>query len=114
MIRTPQTIFRRAEGHRDANGRWVEGGETPDTITASVQPASLGDYDELRATNAGRRLEKVVRVYTDALLNVAGHDLTNGDVLSWEGERYLIIAVSPWRTTLLRHYRYWASKELES
>lgn len=113
MIRTPQQIMVRSEGQR-TEGRWVDGEETPATIMASVQPATLGDHDTLRATQGGRRIERVVRIYTDARLNVAGENKTNGDHLLWEGERYLIIAISPWRTTILRHYRYLASKELEA
>jgi hypothetical protein len=112
MIRTPQTVIRRSPG-QEIRGRWVEGQELPpETILASVQPANAGDYDTLEATNSGRRIERVVRVYTDALLPVAGADDTNGAILVWEGERYLFIAISPWRTTVLKHYRYLASKEL--
>lgn len=113
MIRTPQQVLIRTPGHRDENERWVEGSETSDTILASVQPATSGDYDELQSTQAGRRIERVVRVYTGSRMNVAGEDLVNGDILLWEGSRYIFVAVSPWRTTALKHYRYLASKELE-
>lgn len=113
MIRTPQQVLIRSPGYRDENERWVEGSETSGTILASVQPATSSDYDELRSNPEGRRIERVVRVYTDSRLSVAGESLTNGDILLWEGARYIFVAVSPWRTTVLKHFRYLASKELE-
>lgn len=115
MIRTPQQIVKRASGSRDSNGRWVDGtAASTSTVLASVQPASAGDYDTLQALDLGRRIERSVRIYTAARLNVAGEDGHNGDILVWQGVRYVVMAVSPWRTTALRHYRYLASKELEA
>lgn len=111
-FRTPQTVLVRQPGER-VNGRWVDGGTSPLTVWGTVQPASAGDYDQLRALMEGRRIERVVRLYTDARLAVAGESDANGDFLLWEGTQYLLIAVSPWRTTGLRHYRYLASKVLE-
>lgn len=113
ILRTPQNILRRSPGMRDENGRWVEGVETPDTIMANVQPASQGDYDQVRAAAEGRRIERLLRVYTAERLNVAGENASNGDLLLWEGARYLLIAVSAWRTTQLGHYRYLASLDPE-
>lgn len=113
MIRSPQTVEVRSEGYRDANGRWVEGGTVPTIIIASVQPATSSDYDEMQARPEGRRIERMVRVYTDQKLNVAGEDAHNGDALLWEGSRYTFAAVSPWRTTMLKHYRYLAVKDVE-
>jgi len=110
-FRKPQTIITRQPGQR-INGRWVEGGENaPTTILASVQPATLADYDQMQAEPGGRRIERMVRVYTSARLNVAGEDDRNGALLVWEGERYLFVAVSPWRSTALKHYRYLAALE---
>lgn len=114
FFRTPQQLKRKAPGSY-VDGVWVQGGlETDFTISATIQPASLSDYDELRATAGGRRIERAVRIYTNERLVVAGETDNNGDVLIWEGARYEVIAVSPWRTTLIKHYRYWASKELEA
>lgn len=112
MIRTPQTMMFRGTGSR-ATGVWVDGPETPGTILASVQPATLSDYDKMQNQIGGKRIERMVRIYTNTRLNVAGENGTNGDILIWEGSRYIVSAVSPWRTTPLRHYRYWAIKELE-
>ncbi|WP_237173039.1 hypothetical protein [Paracandidimonas lactea] len=107
-IRTPQTIIPRSEGSR-VNGIWQDGADLPAiTILGSVQPATKGDYDQLQAEQSGRRIERLVRLYTDARLPVAGEDRTNGAILLWEGERYLLVAVSPWRSTALKHYRYLA------
>lgn len=112
MIRTPQTIKRRSPGGY-VGLDWVDGAETDLTLLGSVQPATKGDYERLQNDFGGRRTGAAVRLYTDQLLNVAGDDLNNGDVLVWEGDRYIIAAKSPWRTTVLRHYRYLAIKEKE-
>lgn len=112
MIRTPQNILTRAPGGHVA-GRWVDGAETQGTILASVQPAKAGDYERLEATLGGRRISRAVRIYTATKLNVAGEDLKNGDILVWQGHRYIVAGESPWRTTMLAHYRYLAIGELE-
>lgn len=111
-LRRPQTIIPRAEGQRE-NGRWLEGppGE-PYTISASVQPATAGDYDRLQALAEGRRITAMVRIYTSAVLNVAGQDWRNGDRLVWDqaphpGE-YLVVAMSAWQSGVIPHYRYLA------
>lgn len=110
-FRKPQTIITRQPGSF-IKGRWVDGAENPPTtILASVQPATSGDYDQMRAEPGGRRIERLVRVYTRARLDVAGESDRNGAILLWEGERYLFVAVSPWRSTALRHYRYLAALE---
>lgn len=112
MIRTTQHVLFRAPGEH-AKGRWVDGAETPGTIQASVQPAKKVDYDLMQAQLDGRRIAAAVRIYTDTRLNVAGENASNGDVLLWEGKRYTVAGVAPWRTTILAHYRYLAIMEPE-
>ncbi|MCA7086052.1 hypothetical protein K7G19_20900 [Cupriavidus sp. DB3] len=85
---------------------------------ASVQPATLSeDYDTLQALPEGRRVEAMIRVYTDAVLAVAGAADTNGDRIVWpHGPRpgnYLVRAVSPWQSGVISHYRYLAVLEVE-
>jgi hypothetical protein len=107
-FRTPQIIIPRLPGQY-VNGKWRDGADgDPVTIMASVQPASSGDYDQMKAEQPGRRVERMVRIYTTARLTAAGEDNTNGDSLVWEGNRYLVVAMSPWRSTALKHYRYLA------
>lgn len=112
MIRTTQHVLKRGPGSF-VQGRWINGAETPATISASVQPANKSDYAHLVAQFDGRRISKAVRIYTGDKLNAAGEDLKNGDILVWEGDRYIVTGESPWRTTILAHYRYLAIKELE-
>jgi hypothetical protein len=110
-FRKPQTVITRQPGQY-VGGRWVDGNENPPTtIMASIQPATASDYDQMQAEPGGRRIECMVRVYTAARLDVAGEANSNGAVLLWEGERYLFVAVSPWRSTALAHYRYLAALE---
>ncbi|KUE88888.1 hypothetical protein ASL20_09690 [Cupriavidus necator] len=116
-FRKPTQIRRRTVG-RWEGGRWIEGDDTGiETILASVQPVSLSDQDELQARLEGRRIEAAVRIYTTAVLNVAGADDRNGDRLIWpHGSRqgdYLVVSVSPWQSGVISHYRYHAVLELE-
>lgn len=113
-FRTSHTVKRKEPGSRGAGGVWVDGDEKDITIKASVQPATSSDYDLMQATAGGRRLEAMIRIYTDTELVPAGKDNTNGDVLVWRGNRYLVIGIAPWQSTRLRHFRCFAVKELES
>ena len=113
-LRYPVNIRRRAPGAYVA-GNWVPGGVTTiESIMATVQPATLSDYDMLQPLLEGRRVEGVVRVYTDAELTLAGEvPGATGDELEWpEGLRtrgYVFMARSPWQSTRLAHYRYLAA-----
>lgn len=112
-FRTEQNVYRKTLGEY-VSGVWVEGEELPLTIMASVQPATLSDYDRMQSTLAGRRVEAMIRLYSDTALIPAGADFTNGDEVEWFGTRYLVIAVSPWRSNVIPHYRMMAVKVLES
>lgn len=113
-LRRPIQIRRRGPGAR-VDGRWVPGDlGASETIMASVQPAQSGDYDMLEPLLEGRRVESLVRVYTDEALTVAGQDSgASGDVLDWpEGQRdrpYVFIARSPWQSDIISHFRYLAA-----
>ena len=105
-FRKPQTIKRKSDGEW-VNGRWVESGEVEATILASVQPLRKGDYDMLENQMSGMKLKGAVRIYTNDVLNVAGDDLTGGDVLVWLGKNYRIVGVSEWQSGVISHYRYY-------
>lgn len=107
-FRKPQTFKRKSAGLY-VDGAWQEGTEydLPD-ITASVQPAKKEDYDQMEALPEGRRVEAMVRIYTNVELNVAGVDNSNGDILIWRGSRYLVRDVSAWQSDVINHYRYLA------
>lgn len=114
-LRYPVTIQRRAPGAYVA-GRYVAGAIGPDeTIMATVQPATLSDYDLLQPLLEGRRVEGVVRVYTTAEIVVAGENTeATGDLLIWpDGLRtrpYMFMARSPWQSRVIPHFRYLAAQ----
>lgn len=112
-FRKPTLVFRRTEGTY-VNGRWIDGdyATVGETILANVQPATIGDYDMMKADEAGRRIERMIRVYTDSQLNVAGTDDVNGDQVYYLGERYTVIGVSAWLQGNLAHFRYLAAREI--
>ncbi|WP_313378002.1 hypothetical protein [Achromobacter insolitus] len=111
-FRKPHVIRTRAPGQY-VRGRWEDGAPGADVpILASVQPAKPGDYDLLQAHPEGRRVHAAVRIYTNAVLNVAGQDWRNGDRLVWgagplAGE-YLLVGVAPWQSGVIPHFRYLA------
>lgn len=111
-LRRPYTIRRRAPGAY-VNGRWVPGtAGAAETIRASVQPAQLSDYDMLEPLPEGRRVESLVRVYTSVLLQVAGNEspTASGDLLDLPQGEYVFMAVSPWQSGIISHYRYLAAR----
>lgn len=114
-FRKPVQVFRRTEGAY-VNGRWVDGdyASVGETILANIQPATASDYDRMVPETGGRRIERMIRVYTGAALNVAGENDVNGDQIYYLGERYTVIAVSPWLQGRLAHYRYLAAREINN
>lgn len=112
-FRYPVNIERLGPGTYDGPN-WVPGAPVADTIMATVQPATVGDYDQMAALLEGRRVEGLIRIYTDAQLQVAGEtDEASGDRVIWpEGLRdrkYEVLARSPWQSRIIPHYRYLAA-----
>lgn len=95
------------------DGDWQDGEETEDTIRASIQPAKKEDYDQLQALAEGRRVESAVRIYTRIQLAVAGESYSNGDLVIYRGNRYLVTAGSDWNMGMrgVNHYRYLAVRQ---
>lgn len=119
-FRYPVAIERRAPGAY-VGPTWVPGAITPDEIMATVQPAQLSDYDMMAALPEGRRVEGMIRVYTDAVLTVAGETANaSGDLIVWpDGQRgspprtYEVVARSPWQSRIIPHFRYLAALNTE-
>ncbi|MDT3454630.1 hypothetical protein ROV80_05145 [Stenotrophomonas pavanii] len=95
------------------DGRWQDGQETQTEFRASIQPAKKEDYDQLQALAEGRRVESAVRIYTRAQLAVAGDTDSNGDIVIYRGDRYLVTAGSDWNMGMrgVNHYRYLAVRQ---
>ena len=110
-MRYEVTVYRRAPGAYVA-GRWHAGESVRDTIMATVQPAQLSDYDRMEALPEGRRVEALVRVYTDAKMEVAGSGPeASGDLLQWgDGRPYVFMATSAWQSGIIPHFRYLAAQ----
>ena len=110
-FRKRQKIFPRSDG-KWVDGHWMAGAEqAPFFISASVQPATRNDYDRMVNALDGKRVVKMVRLYTDARLTVAGADLTGGDILEWRGNKYVICQAAPWQSGVIPHHRYLAIKD---
>lgn len=105
IFRIPLVAYRKLPGSY-VNGRWVEGGETSFTITASVQPSN---GDEMQMVPEGRRNRKVYTLYTSYLINTVTD--TNPDQLVIYGDRYEVIRVENWHNNPsvffpVNHYKF--------
>lgn len=98
-------IRRRQAGRYEA-GEWLEGGlADAEPILASVQAVS---FEQLRDVADGRRVSAAVRIYTDAVLQVAGESDSGGDVLLYRGRQWQVIAVDARQSDVLNHFKYLA------
>lgn len=113
-FRKKVTIRPAKQGGQFVDGVWQDGvAEQPFEILASVQPASSGDYDRMMQRADGARIERMVRIYTDADLKQSGNDeaaSSDGDVLLFDGCEFLIRDKSEWQSGIISHYRYLAVK----
>lgn len=86
------------------NGRWIE--NAPDTITiiASVQPVT---GKELESLNIGREELGKVKIYTDDTLYISDEgNNRSGDIITWQGDNYEIIAEGKNRNNIINHNKY--------
>ena len=102
QFRSPFTVRRKVAGSY-VNGFWVEGAESSFVIQASVQPVSGLEMQELPEA---RRNTQAVKIYTDTqLLTVATNVSTNPDILEAFGFDFEIIAVMPYQSNVISHYK---------
>lgn len=94
----------RSEGQY-LNGEWVEGKAKTLSFSATIQPLAM---DKLSPQLQGRYISSAIKIYTQERLNVAGENLTNGDVVLFEGEPYTVANRATYRSGVLEHFRYQA------
>ena len=102
-LRGATTLYRLSSGGY-VDGTWVESAETEIAITASIQPATGKDLQNLPE---GRRQGVVYAVYTSAAIQTAvqGAAGTKADQLVIGGVRYEAMHVEPWQNNVINHYR---------
>jgi len=110
IFRVPLTIFRQNTGSY-INGFWVQVGEIPLQITASIQPTS---GEEMLSLPEARRNKKTYALFTSTKINLL-LPLKNPDQINIFGERYEIIQVEPWQNNavifgIVNHYKFYAQK----
>lgn len=91
-------VIRREPGQY-VDGNWIPPGEVElSEIPLSIQPASQSDYMRTQATLSGRRVTAMMRVYAnlDANLRVAGYNEHPGDLVIYNGDRWLVIGSTRW------------------
>lgn len=116
-FRRPHSI-ERVEAPKFHRGEVSPSVHTPDTILANIQPGSPGDYTKIAVQFGGRYQTGVIKVFTNAILRVAGDTPggSPGDRVLWEGNWYIVIQSSPYNVlgSDLDHYKYMAARVIEA
>ncbi len=106
-FRQAHNLFR-PQGGDYVDGYWVETGENTIAITASIQPATGKD---LQNVEEGRRNSGVFAVFTSTEIRTAEQATasadpgTEADELVINGQRYEAVHVEPWANNVINHYR---------
>lgn len=93
----------------DENGYAVKSqwGE-PETLLCNIQPVRSDRENALVLEVHGRTYNRVIVVYAEERLNVAGINDADGDIVRYNGVNYLICAEQTWDNPMfsIAHYRY--------
>lgn len=106
-FRQAHTLFRPQAGSY-VDGKWVTPGFDSIAITASIQPATGKDLQNLEQ---GRRNGAVYAVYTSTEIKVseqatvADDPGTEADELVISGVRHEAVHVEPWLNGVIEHHR---------
>jgi len=91
---TAITLRRSRAGTYDAHGRWQEQRKDELTITASVQPATAKDLEDVEE---GRRTRENIKLFTQTELRTADVDgRWQPDVVEFEDVDYEVHSVTNW------------------
>lgn len=108
FFRSPITLRRFSAGSY-VNGVWVEGTPTDSTITASIQPITGEEMQELPLA---RRESESYKMYTSTKVETveeAGSNL-NADRVLFNGKEFEVHLVNPWQNNsnfnIVNHYEY--------
>jgi len=108
FFRSPITLRRPAVGSY-VDGVWIEGATTDSTITASIQPLTGEDMQELPE---GRRESEGYKMYTSTQVRTvqgAGSN-QNADRVVFKAKEYEVHQVNPWQNnsnfSVVNHYKY--------
>jgi hypothetical protein len=85
-------------------GIWVEGTNEERTFIGSVQPVTGKDTDAL---NIGQEDIGKVKIYSSSKLTVSLEGTEDiGDIVLWQGQRWLILQELVFQNDLIPHYKY--------
>lgn len=99
-----------AEGQY-VHGRWTKGTVENDTIDANIQPIT---GNELLSLSVGRKELGKIKIYTDAVLNIATEttgvttdDGISGDIVTWDdGNDYEVVQLLDYNNNIISHKKY--------
>ena len=105
-FRKAHTLYRQLGDYVD--GYWVTSGETEIAITASVQPATGKDMDNVPEGKRNRAVVVVItstEIMTAEQATVADDPGTEADQILRNGHRYEAVHVEDWDNDVINHYR---------
>lgn len=110
-FRKPLTVLRTSGGHYDTDGYWHDGVVGEITISASVQPLSVGEvknYTHMLGEGAFTAL--MVALYSDVPFHpekqaTGTRAAQEADVVLWRGRRLKVVRCEPWQNDVINHYR---------
>ncbi len=101
-FRQPVPVKRRTGSY--VNGRWINNAYDTITIIASIQPIT---GKELESLNIGRAELGKVKIYTDNTLYISDEgNNRSGDLMTWLGDEYEIIAEQKNQNNIINHNKY--------
>lgn len=103
-------IQRRYGGEYNDDGYWKMGDVRDIKITASVQPISLNEYNNIFPQ--GIRTVSAVKIYTNTKLypEKQGTPAQAADVLLYMDRKYKVIACHAYQNQVISHYKAYAQE----
>ena len=99
-------------GYRE-KGRWVEGELVPNPFKGTAQPAP-GKAMELLPD--GKRNSETILVFAPKEMSFTAADpekKVSGDIIVWEGQKYEVQVVRPWKGPLIPHWELLSTRVKE-
>lgn len=107
------TVSRELPGSYDVRGQFIKGAQSNLEITASVQPISARERELLPE---GTRIKEIFKLYTTTeLLPPRGTPPVGGDVVTINGQKYLVTSCQDYSThqspsNAIRYYKAQAER----
>lgn len=97
------TLTRYSAGSYDSHGRWVDGSSSQSSISASVQPLSGLELQDLPEN---RRTDETIAVYSETEIKEGSiQDQRQPDIITHDGKDYEVQRVESWLMASTPYYK---------